>query len=236
MTHDAYGYGRNNPIAFTDPSGLEAGSWLGGGAEYWAWTATKDLSPVEVTVLYATDLNMRNLIGEGNGEQGSMAHELSKALANKTGNDLALSSWATTLISEAASAAAVIPISAAAKFLGRIGGRLSQREVQAEVTAEVEVAESTITKRYERPSGATTRAQRASVQGEPCVDCGDISAVQVADHKYPLVKEYYETGRIDTTRMRSLESVQPQCTVCSARQGASMARYPTAMRKLHGVE
>ncbi len=78
---------------------------------------------------------------------------------------------------------------------------------------------------YKRPSGATTPAQRASVQGKPCVDCGAVTPTQVADHKTPLVREYYETGTIDKGRMRSLDAVQPQCPTCSARQGAEMSRY-----------
>lgn len=69
---------------------------------------------------------------------------------------------------------------------------------------------------YVRPSGATTAAQRASVQGLPCVDCGAIAPVQVADHITPLVREWYGTGTIDTEFMHSLEAVQPQCPVCSA--------------------
>jgi hypothetical protein len=85
---------------------------------------------------------------------------------------------------------------------------------------------------YKRPSGATTPAQRASVQGKPCVDCGKTTSKQIADHKTPLVKEYYETGRINKTRMRSLDSVQPQCPTCSARQGAEMSRYSKEQKKL----
>jgi RHS repeat-associated protein len=84
---------------------------------------------------------------------------------------------------------------------------------------------------YARPSGATTPAQRASVQGKPCVDCGKVTPKQVADHKKPLVKEHYETGSIDRTRMRSKDAVQPQCPTCSAKQGADMSRYSKEMRE-----
>ncbi len=44
-------------------------------------------------------------------------------------------------------------------------------------------------KLYKRPSGATTKAQRAEVQGE--------TDRQVAGHKKALVEEYYEHGTID---------------------------------------
>ncbi len=93
-----------------------------------------------------------------------------------------------------------------------------------------------ITKVYKRPSGATTKAQRESVQGKPCVDCGRTTPRQVADHKNPLVKEYYQTGAIDKTRMRDVGSVQPQCPTCSARQGAEMSRFSRQMKKQNGLE
>jgi len=84
---------------------------------------------------------------------------------------------------------------------------------------------------YKRPSGATTPSQRAAVQGKPCVDCGKTTPQQVADHKTPLVKEYYETGKVDTTRMREVDAVQPQCPKCSAKQGADLSRYSRARKK-----
>lgn len=71
-------------------------------------------------------------------------------------------------------------------------------------------APKVVTERYVRPSGATTSAQRTTVQGRPCVDCNTVTNKQVAGHKYPLVKEYYETGTIDLTKMRSIAAVQPQ--------------------------
>lgn len=84
---------------------------------------------------------------------------------------------------------------------------------------------------YKRPSGATTPAQRASVQGKPCVKCGDTTPVQRAGHKEALVKEHYEKGSIDTTRMRSNDAVQPECPTCSNREGADMSRYSREMRR-----
>jgi RHS repeat-associated protein len=83
---------------------------------------------------------------------------------------------------------------------------------------------------YARPVGATTAAQRASVQGLPCVDCGGIAPTQVADHIHPLVQQWYETGTIDLQVMRSLEAVQPQCPLCSAVQGGQLSWYSRAMR------
>lgn len=84
---------------------------------------------------------------------------------------------------------------------------------------------------YKRPSGATTAAQRESVQGKPCVKCGATTDRQVAGHKEALVKEHYETGTIDKQRMRSNDAVQPECLTCSAREGAEMSRYSRQMKK-----
>jgi hypothetical protein len=92
-----------------------------------------------------------------------------------------------------------------------------------------------ITTPYKRPNGATTAAQREFVQGSPCVKCGKQTANQIAGHKEALVKEYYETGKIDQGKMRSLNSVQSECATCSARQGAEMSRYSRYMRDLLGL-
>lgn len=88
-----------------------------------------------------------------------------------------------------------------------------------------------VTAPYKRPSGATTSAQRASVQDKPCVKCGVQTPKQVAGHKNALVKEYYETGSIDKERMRSLDAVRSECPTCSAREGADMSRYSREMKK-----
>ncbi len=85
---------------------------------------------------------------------------------------------------------------------------------------------------YKRPNNATTPTQRASVQNQPCVDCGATGQKNVADHKTPLVKEHYETGTIDLERMKSVDAVQPQCPSCSAKQGASMSSYSKAMKSV----
>jgi RHS repeat-associated protein len=92
-----------------------------------------------------------------------------------------------------------------------------------------------ITTPYKRPSGATTNAQRESVQGKPCVDCGATTPTQYADHKDPLVEEYYRSGTIDKTRMRDTDSVQPQCPTCSNKQGAKLSRYSRQQKKDRGL-
>lgn len=92
-----------------------------------------------------------------------------------------------------------------------------------------------ITKPYKRPSGATTKEQRESVQGKPCVDCGNTTSKQYADHKEPLVKEYYRSGTIDKTKMREVDSVQPHCPTCSNKQGAELSQFSKKQKKDLGL-
>src|SRR5262249_28772774 len=66
--------------------------------------------------------------------------------------------------------------------------------VGLEVPEGVQLAEG-ISAPYCRPNGATTREQRASVQGKPCEICGtNDGGRRVAGHKEALIKEYYRTG------------------------------------------
>jgi hypothetical protein len=109
------------------------------------------------------------------------------------------------------------------------GARMAATAARTETTATAEVRATSI---YRRPSGATTPAQRASVQGRPCVHCGSVTERQVAGHRRALVREHYETGTIDRARMRALDAVQPECPACSTRDGAALSRYSQRMRKL----
>ena len=92
-----------------------------------------------------------------------------------------------------------------------------------------------ITKPYSRPSNATTPAQRRAVQGKPCLDCGKRAPKMVANHKTPLVQEYYETGSIDMVGMRRVDAVQSQCPGCSARQGGNLSHYSKTMKRKLGL-
>ncbi|WP_420477879.1 RHS repeat domain-containing protein [Brevundimonas sp. FT23028] len=83
---------------------------------------------------------------------------------------------------------------------------------------------------YRRPSNATTPQQRASVQGRPCEICGVTTPRQVAGHRDPLVREHFETGSIDTQRMRSIEAVRPECPTCSAAEGGRLSHYSRQQR------
>jgi RHS repeat-associated protein len=93
-----------------------------------------------------------------------------------------------------------------------------------------------ITRPYKRPNNATTKAQRDSVQGKPCVDCGKTAPKMHADHKKPLVEEYYERGKLDPAKVRAPDAVQPQCPKCSNAQGGRLSKYSKDKKKEHGLE
>ncbi|WP_434733892.1 hypothetical protein NL154_08495 [Rhizobium sp. YTUHZ044] len=95
---------------------------------------------------------------------------------------------------------------------------------------------SPATKAYARPSNATTPKQRTFVQGKSCVECGAAGGKMIADHIKSLVIEYYENGSIDKTRMRDIKSVQPQCVICSAKQGGYLSNFSRQMKKENGFE
>lgn len=69
-------------------------------------------------------------------------------------------------------------------------------------------------------------------QEQGCSACGVKADKYVADHKTPLVQEFYETGTIDLEAMRSIDAVQPQCSNCSAKQGAEMSKYSKEMKSI----
>jgi hypothetical protein len=52
-----------------------------------------------------------------------------------------------------------------------------------------------------------------------------------ANHKTALVKEYYQTGKIDKKNMRSPTATNGHCTSCSAAQGGRAANYSKIMKK-----
>ena len=115
---------------------------------------------------------------------------------------------------------------------GIVANAKSASTVRVNTASEAGDAAPVTNEIYKRPNNATTAAQRESVQGKPCVTCGETAAKNVADHKLPLVQEHYTTGTINTTKMRYLEAIQPQCTTCSAQQGAQMSRYSREMKAI----
>jgi hypothetical protein len=88
---------------------------------------------------------------------------------------------------------------------------------------------------YARPNNAPTPAQRKSVQGQPCAECGRVAPKQYADHKEPLVVEYYQNGRIDINKQKTPQAVQPHCPTCSAKQGGNLSGFSKKMKKILGL-
>jgi RHS repeat-associated protein len=90
-----------------------------------------------------------------------------------------------------------------------------------------------VEKPYVRPSGATTKAQREVVNkpGAVCVTCGKTDTKMAADHKDPLVIEYYTKGSNDLTKMHSTNSVQPQCLSCSSQQGGFLSNLSKQIKQ-----
>ncbi|MDK9495229.1 ricin-type beta-trefoil lectin domain protein [Streptomyces katrae] len=89
---------------------------------------------------------------------------------------------------------------------------------------------------YERPPGTPTAEQRASVQGKPCVTCGASEDVMFADHKVPLVTEWFNRFKINMTRAKSVDAVQPQCGSCSGAQGGKFSHLARKWAKAWGFD
>ncbi|ACY15442.1 SpvB/TcaC N-terminal domain-containing protein [Haliangium ochraceum] len=150
-------------------------------------------------------------------------------------------SWAPDLVNAGISAGrgdwvgAGLSVSAAVPFIGATANATRVTRTVLKNSDDIVSIGKTVPKAkvpYKRPSGATTPAQRAFVQGKPCVDCGHIAPKQFADHKTPLVKEHYEIGSIDKTRMKEIDAVQPHCPTCSASQGGKLRQYSLEQRKI----
>jgi RHS repeat-associated protein len=88
---------------------------------------------------------------------------------------------------------------------------------------------------YKRPSNATTPEQRKSVQNQPCGDCGKGGKMN-ADHKDPIVKQYYKDGKLDMVKVKDVNAVRPQCPTCSAKQGGLLSQWSKAIKELLGFE
>lgn len=200
-------YANNNPIVNLDPDGRETGAGYGNG-EYYAHNPTQH------------EIEWQNNYGKFFDARMDDANQL--------------------IASNPDTGAAYGALEDAVDYIATALGSLKVSEVVAPVVTTTEAASdvprAVITAPYSRPSGTPTVAQRASVQGKPCVDCGTTAPVQVADHKVPLVQEYYETGAIDMQRAKSVDAVQPQCPTCSARQGAEMSRYSKTKKVEHGLD
>jgi len=122
-------------------------------------------------------------------------------------------------------------VKAVSGTLGKKGGA-DIKQIKSGVPDEHFVLNPNIDEKYARPRNAgPTKAQKESVQGKPCVDCGDITPKQIAGHKDPLVVQYYRDGKVNIEQQRQIESVQPHCPTCSNVQGGQLGQFGKKMKK-----
>ena len=83
---------------------------------------------------------------------------------------------------------------------------------------------------YKRPSSArATRTQKAAVQGQPCVECGQKASKMYVNHEPPLVQQHYEHGEIDLENT----TTNAHCPTCSNAQGGRLSHYSRQMNLTH---
>jgi RHS repeat-associated protein len=259
-TLDPYRYADNNPVTFSDPTGLEPRVWKDGhvtgvgGVSYTTYggqISEKPRHPLVGSKAAHSDAPPPNPASYSSGSPQFVAAVAVLAAVAIVGGcafvfescgaaalpflGLAATELETETIVRDMGATLAMDSNAEATLAMESTAEATRASVLSTATKAADEAVS-ITTRYSRPSGATTSAQREAVQGQPCVECGNVAERQFADHIDPLVKEYYRTGGIDLQRMRSLEAVQPQCPTCSARQGAELSRYSREMRGMLGLE
>ena len=202
-----YAYAWDNPVSLTDPDGnCPLCPWL---------DAVVDAAFVvyDVGVLIHEKVTTGSTSADNWGALGADAASIAVPMSVGAGMVVRTTMKAANKVDNAVDA-------------GKGVGKAADAGKAAKQTDEVKA-----TTPYKRPNNATTKEQRESVQGKPCVDCGQKADKMVADHKKELVKEHYETGTIDKTKMRDVNSVQPQCPTCSAKQGAEMSKYSKEQKK-----
>jgi hypothetical protein len=78
----------------------------------------------------------------------------------------------------------------------------------------------------------TTRQQRQDARPGQCVDCGAVTGRNHADHKRPMIKEYFSGGgTINPSAARAPDATQSQCPTCSNRQGGVLSGVARRIRQ-----
>jgi len=236
-----YAYGGANPVTMADPTGMASRNGVGARTAYAqqcveareGFCAEDTSNPISERIWGAFALTASIVVL-------AAAPEIAMWTATRAAPAISASGAAVTSIAtRTATSVGEAPARAAAwcttrnlcaRALNWVNG------VSNKAGLEDEVGDPPPPGPYVRPASATTPAQRASVQSMPCVECGEFAPKMVADHSYPLVREWYETGTINLARMRSLEAVQPMCPACSASQGGQLSWYSRLMKVVFGFE
>jgi RHS repeat-associated protein len=224
---NGYAYTLNNPLKYVDPDGEAIET---------VWDAANLAMDV---ASFASNVAAGNVGGAALDAVGLVYDAVATAVPLLPGGAGTIIKAARAADKVADAVQAADNVTDAAKAVDNLAdlARSADRVVDAGDTAKAADAISGLpAEAYRRPSGATTRAQRETVQGQPCVGCGKVDGKKYADHKDPLVKQHYEGGGIDKRKMRDPKGVQAHCPTCSNRQGAEMSRYSRAKRKELGLD
>ena len=228
-----YQYGWNNPVLRSDANGLMPDGGGGGGDPNSEFFLANLLTTAFYDVKHAIFNTAARAVSSDFRASYARGSDGQEVFETKYAKQARPTSIGGQLKEVASGALDVMVVSGVRAGPAGIGVLAESSETQT-VRGVKGVSES-ISTAYKRPSGSVTPQQRASVQGKPCVDCGSTPTKMVADHKKPLVQEYYETGTIDKKKMRSVDAVQPQCPTCSAKQGAEMSKYSKQQKKALGL-
>lgn len=209
-----YSYVNNNPIKYTDPTG-HCPQCIGGvvvlGAEYY-------LLALEIYGFTNGVISSNDKSFEGKMKSGVVGMQ--------------------TAVESSQGQLAIGIATVGMSLLTPTGQNYISKNIQAGLFGSKSAIpqQTKIDKPYQRPSYSNTKIQKQSVQGKPCSNCGRIEPKMYSNHKYPLVKEWYETGKIDVTRMRSLNAVNPHCPTCSHKEGGLLSGYSKIKAKSLGLK
>ena len=235
QSFNAYAYSRNNPLRYVDPDGKKAVDYASGSGGY-AVGFAQGFGRVIVNTI-AHPIQTAQSIGQtmADGVFGSI--DLARDLSQNSGGTLQeIQSGLAIQYQEFESRSYYEQGKSVGNLFGAAAGNATlAKGAEAGASLSVGVKASPVIERaYQRPPNATTAAQKASVQGHSCTNCGRVEPKMYADHIEPLVKEYYRTGTVDLQKMHDVTSVQPNCPTCSSRQGGELSNYSKEMKQQYG--